>query len=270
MKPLPLARVPEALLSFDFDGTLHNPETVPPVPDAFFETIRRLRKDHGACWGINTGRSFGHLIEGLRESRVPFLPDWIVAREYEIYRPDHFGRWMPHRLWNRHCDREIIRLFRRTRRILHSIRHHVIHHTDAYWLDGNGETAGIISQTVEEMQRIVSHITPIAAAEPMLSWQRNTIYLRFGHRHFHKGTSLSEVARLLKIPTHRRFAIGDGHNDLEMLDPSHVGMLACPQNAVPEVHHHIAQLNGHIATKPHGDGTVEALQRFFPPPLLKT
>ena len=55
------------------------------------------------------------------------------------------------------------------------------------WIDMEGEPAGIISRTVEEMEWIVSRIAPLAGEEPHLSWQRNSIYLRFGHRDFRGG-----------------------------------------------------------------------------------
>ena len=51
------------------------------MPGEFFELIRKLREEQGVIWGINTGRSMEHMVEGFMESRFPFLPDWVVARE---------------------------------------------------------------------------------------------------------------------------------------------------------------------------------------------
>lgn len=266
MKFLPPLDRPAALVSLDFDGTLHDPAEDPPIPRRLFSLLRRLHDQHHVAWGINTGRSMGHLLDGLSESACPILPDWVVAREREIYLPGRHGQWREHEPWNERGAAEIQALFARAAGLLARIRREVEHHTGARWLEFDGEPAGFISRTAEEMDWIVRHITPIAAAEPALSWQRNSIYLRFGHHQFHKGSSLSELARLYQVPAARCFAMGDGHNDFEMLDPQHAGMAACPSNSVPEIRLHVARRGGFIAASSHGHAAVEALQRFFPLP----
>jgi len=264
MKTLPPPSLPAAVLSFDFDGTLHDPASNPPVPSAFFDLIRELRDKKHAVWGINTGRSMHQMVEGFVESSFPFLPDWVVAREREIYFPDTFGRWIPHASWNKRCEKEIHGLFKNGRKLLARIRHEIEEHTGAQWLEMEGEPAGLISRTEEEMAWIVAHITPLVAEQPQLSWQRNSIYLRFGHRDFQKGSSLSEVARAHTLPAARCFAMGDSHNDLEMLDPSHAGMTACPANAVEEIRTHVLANGGIVTRGIHGEGVIEALLHYFP------
>jgi hydroxymethylpyrimidine pyrophosphatase-like HAD family hydrolase len=263
MMTLPIPEPVAGVLSLDFDGTLHDPASRPPVPDAFFERVRRLRDERRIVWGINTGRSMHHLAEGFLESRFPFLPDWAVAREREIYFPNHFGRWIPHSDWNRRCEKEVHGLFKHARKLLSRIRHEIEQHSGARWLEMDGEPAGLIARTEEEMEWIITHITPLAAAEPTLAWQRNSIWLRFGHRDFHKGSSLAEIARFYQLPAAACFAMGDGHNDLEMLDPACAGMTACPANAVPEVRQHITSTGGLVTRAVHGAGVVEALDHYF-------
>ena len=263
MRTLPPIPHPAAILSFDFDGTLHDPAATPPVPGAFFETIRTLRETHGALWGINTGRSMVQMTEGFLESRFPFLPDYVVAREREIYFPNAFGRWLPHEKWNKTCEKEIHRLFKSSKKLLKAIRREVGDHTGAQWIEMKGEPAGIVSQSDEEMEWIVDRITPLVAAEPRLGWQRNSIYLRFGHRDYQKGSSLSEVARLHGLGPEQCFAIGDSHNDFEMLSPDAAAMFACPSNAVPEIRKHVTSQGGHACLLDHSEGCVEAMEYFF-------
>ena len=263
MKCLPTPPLPAAVLSFDFDGTLHDPASEPPVPAAFFELVRQLREQQDIIWGINTGRSMPQMMEGFLESRFPFLPDWVVAREREIYFPNPFGRWVPHAPWNKRCDKEVHRLFKRIRKLLKRIRYEIEEHTGAQWLELDGEPAGLISRTEEEMQWIVERISPLVATEPHLSWQRNSIYLRFGHRDFQKGSSLAEIARLHRLPAARCFAMGDGHNDEEMLDPAHAGMTACPANSVPLIREKVAATGGLVTRGVHGTGAIEALRHYF-------
>ena len=265
MKPLPTPSQPSAVLSFDFDGTLHNPAAMPPVPAEFFTRLERLRDTRQVVWGINTGRSLPQMVDGFIESRFPFLPDWVVACEREIYLPNQLGRLVPHSQWNHRCDKEIHGLFQHARKVLKLIRHEIEDHTGAQWLEMAGEPAGFIARTLEEMEWIVQRITPLAATIPQLAWQRNSIYLRFGHRDFHKGSSLSEIARLYQLPSARCFAMGDGYNDLEMLDPAHAGMTACPANAVDVIRARITAIGGLITRASYGAGALEALAAFFAP-----
>lgn len=252
-----------AVLSFDFDGTLHDPSAVPTVPVRFFEVIRSLRETHQAVWGINTGRSMAHVVEGLVEARSPILPDWVVAREREIYFPNRFGRWIPAGDWNKRCEKDITRLFKKHRKLLKQIREEVLSHTGAEWLELEGDPAGLIARREEDMEWILPRIVELTKEAPDLGWQRNSIWLRFGHRGYHKGSSLGEVARHFGVGTDRCFAIGDSHNDFEMLDPANAGMFACPSNAVEEIRHHVAAHGGYLAKTGHGHGAVEALEHFF-------
>jgi hydroxymethylpyrimidine pyrophosphatase-like HAD family hydrolase len=115
-----------------------------------------------------------------------------------------------------------------------------------------------------EMERICERIEAIRlahAAHP-LGYQRNTIYLRFGHSEFHKGSTLGRLSTYLGIPASRIFAAGDNLNDLPMLHPDVAAYLACPGNSHPAVQERILQHGGYIAQAPTGQGLAEAL-RFF-------
>ena len=236
----------------------------PPVPVAFFEEIRRLRETRDAVWGINTGRSMPQVVEGLIESSFPFLPDWVVAREREIYFPNAFGRFLPHTDWNKRCEKDIHKLFKKSRKTLAKIRREVEEHTGAQYIEMDGEPAGLISRTEEEMEWIVGHIAPIMAEVSELGWQRNSIYLRFGHRDYQKGSTLTEVARLHGLGTAQTFAAGDSHNDIEMLSAAHSGFAACPSKAVGAIRETVVARSGLITRAAHGYGVVEALRAFFP------
>jgi len=252
------------VLSFDFDGTLHDPAADPSVPVEFFERIRDLRERHGVAWGINTGRSMPHVVEGLLEAKAPFLPDWVIAREREIYFPNRFDRWVPDEAWNQRCEKDIHQLFKKHRKLLSKIRDEVLAHTGAEWIEMEGEPAGLVARRVEDMEWIEPRVTALATEAPDLGWQRNSIWLRFGHRNYQKGSTLAEVARRYAVKAENCFATGDGHNDLAMLTPEIAGLLACPANAVDEVRDQVASHGGHVCQLGHGDGAVEALRVYFP------
>lgn len=263
MRTLDACPKPELLLSFDFDGTLHDPSENPPVPCDFFEVIRELRENKGAVWGINTGRSMPQVVEGMIESEFPFLPDWVVAREREIFFPNALGRFQPHREWNDRCEKDIRKLFKKARKILGKLRDEIEEHTGAQYIEIDGEPAGLISRTEEEMEWIVGHISPLVAEIDGLGWQRNSIYLRFGHKAYQKGSTLSELAKLYQLETSQTFAMGDSHNDIEMLSEAHSGFAACPANAVGVIQDVVAGRAGLVTRSAHGHGVVEALLTLY-------
>ena len=257
-------QAPQWLLAFDFDGTLVDPDARPPVDPQFFEVIERLRSSHHACWMINTGRSLLHTVEGLMQARFPFLPDVLIVREREIYRPNEFSRWVADNAWNKSCDKAHKKLFRKQRRVLGGIRKWIEFETAAVWGVQEGEPDGIVASTASEMDGIVAWIDQKIGHVSELSYQRNGIYLRFSHADYHKGTAMREVARQLGLSTDQAFAIGDSHNDLDMLDPAMASRIACPANAVEAVKAQVTARGGYVAQANASQGVVESLHRFFP------
>lgn len=264
MKRLSLPATPRFVLSFDFDGTLHNPAADPTVSLKLFECLRRLRSDRDAVWGINTGRSMEHVIDGLVEGQFPFAPNYVVARERELWFPNSVGSWVGEETWNKKCELDHAKFFEKIAKLMTKIRKEVEEHTGARWIEQAGDPAGLIAKTEEEMVWIVGRVREMAAEEPLLGWQRNTIYLRFGHRNYQKGSSLRQVASGYGLGVAESFAIGDSHNDFEMLSADAAAMFACPGNAVTDVRTHVEAQKGYVCAATHSDGCVEALEHFFP------
>ena len=260
MKTLDPLEKPEWLLAFDFDGTLVDPDANSPVDPSFFELIESMRQSHHAFWGINTGRSLMQTVQGMADARFPYLPDFLIAREREIYTPNQFGRWVPVTDWNAPCEKAHHKLFRKNRRLLKRIKKWVEAETAAVWGFQHGEPDGIVASTASEMDEILQRLDQEILKAPLLSYQRNGIYLRFSHRDYHKGSAMAEVGRLIGVGASQTFAIGDSHNDLDMLDLQVAAHLACPGNACDEVKLCIAQSGGVVAEGFASLGSIEALR----------
>jgi len=187
----------------------------------------------------------------------------VVTREREIHLAVPGGGWQPHAEWNLRCERDIAELFSCHQLLLGRIRREVEEQTGAQWLELDGDPAGVIARTEEEIEWIVGRVLECVDPASDLAWQRNSIYLRFGHRGYHKGSSLSEVSRLLGVGHANRLAIGDSHNDAGMLDGSHAGRVACPANAIAEVRELVTSAGGWVCHAAHGDGVLEALTYQF-------
>lgn len=261
MLPLPPPSTIRHILSFDFDGTLHNPAESPDVPVEFFEVIRQLREDHGCVWGINTGRELPYLVEGLAD--FPFLPDWVVTREHEIFHPMANGLWRADEAWNQGANEAIHHLFRDAQEWFAAVRDEIESHTGARWLDVDDEPAGIVAQSDEEMGWVAARVEAKPNRPDGLIWQRNSIWLRFAHRDFQKGSALAQVARSYGLTPEKSFAAGDSHNDFQMLHPDNAAMIACPANAVEAIKAHVKANGGYQASQAYGHGTIEALRHFF-------
>ncbi len=113
------------------------------------------------------------------------------------------------------------------------------------------------------MGRICAFLDEHRKELPELSYERNTIYLRFSHRDYNKGSALAELARMLAIPASHTFAAGDNHNDLSMLCGTNAKMVACPANAVPKVRETVRAASGFVASAKAGEGMSQALDHYF-------
>ena len=113
------------------------------------------------------------------------------------------------------------------------------------------------------MAGICEWIDQAAPAWPDLGYQRNSIWLRFTHQAYHKGSALQEVRRLLNLGPEFTFAAGDNFNDLSMLQHSVAHGIASPANAIPEVAAHVASLGGYLSSEDSTLGMVDALHHYF-------
>ncbi len=261
---LPPLDSPRLLLSFDFDGTLHQPQDGWHLDATFFDHIAKMREEHGALWLINTGRSLFQMVQGFGESRFPFLPDLLIVREREIFQPTQFGRWVDLGDWNKKGEKDHKKLFKKSARALKKLKKFVTQETQAEWIESKDEPAGIIAKSLAEMAHIASHIDAVCAGISDLSYERNSIYLRFSHGKYNKGSALQQVQSLSSVGVENTFAIGDGHNDLTMLHPSVASHLACPANAIPDVKDIVSASGGHVSQMNASHGALDALRTFFP------
>lgn len=235
-----------------------------PLDPHFFECIQWVRASYGAAWGIATGRSLYQLVEGFNEASFPVLPDFVIAREREIYFPGQFGRWVPHEDWNGRCERDHDRLFRKSKRVFRKVRTFIEGQTSARWVSVEGDAAGIVASSDAEMDEIQNFIEGLSKKAD-LSFERNSIYLRFSHRNYHKGSGLVEAAERWGIGPSRILTVGDNLNDLSMFQPEICDACGCPSNAVEAVKEYISRRGGKVANKPGSAGVIEVLGHYFAP-----
>ena len=123
----------------------------------------------------------------------------------------------------------------------------------------------IIATSDEEMDQLCELIEKeiINSSPKNLSYERNSIYLRFAQSSYNKGTTATSLGELIGVSPKTTFAIGDNHNDLSMLDKRIASMIACPANSVQSVKDKVQKQGGYLASQNAGAGVAEAIGHFF-------
>ena len=248
------------LISTDFDGTLIDPAA--NCPEELIDLLGELKRA-GVVWAINTGRTLEHTLEGLRECSISTAPDFVLANERDIFCPSN-GRegWKPLDDWNRRSNQAHHALHERAAPVLTRIHDFIRRETGAEPVIEDRKFMGVIGRHVGEMDAIVEVIVEYGRAIPELAFQRNEVFLRFCHADYHKGAVLGEVSRKTGIPADDVFAVGDNHNDLDMLDGRFARLVACPANSVEEVKTSVRNASGYISPLSYGEGVRDALLHY--------
>jgi hypothetical protein len=252
------------LLSTDFDGTIVNHDTVPQVEPEFFDDFAQMHRE-GVLWAVNTGRVLWHIEEGLRELKFPIEPDFVLTSEREVFHRGPDGRWQDFGDWNARCAQAHDRLFAQAGTLLADIEDFLAKHTKAHPIYEGERLIGLAAESDDEMDHVVDFLARECARVPGFQFMRNTIYVRFCHEAYSKGTALGELARLTGISRDEIFAAGDHYNDLPMLDGRHAAWVACPGNAVDAVKRTVKQAGGYVAEGLCSAGVVQALRHFRAP-----
>ncbi len=249
------------LLSTDFDGTLVDHQEAPAVDPLLFSVLGDLRA-RGVHWAVNTGRDLHFVDDGLREFNFPVEPDFVVTAEREVFHRGAGGEWRDFGDWNQRCYREHDLLFSAASELLRDVRLFLEQGVEAEPIHEGERMVGLAAKSEEEMDKICAFLEAERGRVPGFAYMRNTIWVRFCHEAYSKGTALGELARLLEIPRDEIFAAGDHYNDLPMLDGTHAKWVCCPSNAVEAVKETVRNAGGYLARGRAGRGVVEALEHF--------
>ena len=187
------------------------------------------------------------------------VPDFVIVRHAYIYGMTRFG-YMPHLLWNLRIRYLLLMSDFTTRDAINEWEEQLSHFStgvttvkkrrDRLWLRFDSDEAAVVAaDMLREKVRSYHHL-------------RVFKYLKevdVRSVPFTKGLAVSELARHLGINRDAILAIGNGHNDISMLDGGIAGLTGCPANSEPEVIEAVHRAGGHIAAGNSLAGVIEIM-----------
>lgn len=249
------------LLSTDFDGTLIGFDSDGRCSPDFARALQD-HHDQGGLWAVNTGRSLEHAVQGLRRFDPPVQPDFLLTCEREVYRRMADGQWESHGHWNETCRQRHEELYSLAEELYTLIADRAETRGGIEMIWEEGRLVGFVTRTEALMEAFLKEVDLLSADFVDFAYQRNTVYLRFCHRDYHKGSALGELCRLEGVNPLRVLAAGDHYNDIPMLDGRHAAHTACPANAIDAVKHRVRLSGGFIAARNYADGIADAVAYY--------
>lgn len=251
------------MIATDLDGTLIGSANELPLYTDYRDRIRRFREKRQCYWVICTGRSLTSFRQFFSPMRMmELMPDFIIIHHAYIYRLTPMG-YVPHILWNL-----------RIRYLIWGTQLSVRDAIDEWHEMVTGAALGVstIRRKKDRLSLRFDSEESAAVATEMLTEKvkpyRNLQVFRYTREvdvravPFTKGLAISELARHLGIPSSDILTIGNGHNDISMLNTQVAGMTGCPSNSEEEVIAAVHKAGGHIASRRSLAGVLEILDAY--------
>ena len=251
------------MLATDLDGTLIGSANEFPLYNNFREKVQELRRNNGTVWVACTGRSLGSFSEFFSPMRMMgIMPDFVIVNHAYIYSVGNFG-CIPHIIWNL-----------RIRYLIWASHLYVREAIDEWHEMITGVSLGVSTIRRKSDRLCLRFDTEESAAvaanllmEKVKPYRHLKVFrylLEVDVRSvpFTKGLALSELAHHLDISSSEILAIGNGHNDISMMDKKVAQLVGCPSNSEDEVMEAVHYMGGHIARNRSLNGVLEILDAY--------
>jgi HAD superfamily hydrolase (TIGR01484 family) len=247
----------------DADGTLMGRRPEYEQYRVFRDRINSLRRDHGAVWVVCTGRSLhGYKAIFRPMNMFGITPDYVIARHAYIYEVRSWG-FLPHWIWNFRILwlhwKDSLALRRALPKLSRAVLAHnpfaKVVYSNSHRLFFHFEDEGAARVAAEIVRAEVRAYKYLQLFESPDGLDVRVIP-------FTKGLAVTELARHLGVSTTQILVVGDGHNDISMMEMTPPCFTACPSNAAAEVMEAVSRTHGHIASEPHLGGVIEVLSAY--------
>lgn len=247
------------LVALDMDGTILDQST---IISSVRETLGLLVKK-GVRVAIVTGRELWDIKAILKaNSFMDSYPHTIISEGTFIH---HLmgGDYLPDEEWNSDRRRDIERLRasigERTFEFAAKVKE-TLTPVDEVIDDGVIYFVFGMDHEAEEARLILEGLTaPFRLAKIV----RNKRFVGLTSRTGLKGNSLLRAVDHYGFLRDEVLAVGDSHNDEDMLSQEKGFMVGTTSNADPVIKRLVLMRGGYVAAKPIGEGVVEILSRYF-------
>ena len=250
----------DRLIALDFDGTAAVYEPHLAMHPGLVDLLAQLR-GVGYGWVLNSDRCSETLVEiaGMlpQESR----PEAVLSAQRFIHLRTGSGAYEPLQPWNdsrmalhRGLWKSIEPFFAQWQRDIEAdftIRDRVVNDMVFAYMVPEDENPAL-------RERMRSCIRAWPAAQ--LSGNHEWSFIL--HADFSKAALLEQYCGVSGIAREKIIAVGDGFNDITMLDASLTPHAGCPADACPEVRAAVRAGGGYIAGGSGPEGTMEVI-RFY-------
>ena len=254
---------PIKLVATDYDDTLVGRDNSMVLVSTFKDELNRLKKEHGTKWAIVTGRRFRDMLTALKMFSIRGLrPDFLIVSEGYIYVRRRFG-FCPMLSWN-------LSMWKQKRQIKKRLRSQIIKWKEQLVERFPGAKDKSLGRThiwyVFESEAMCRKADDFLAErikdhpELILFSRQNELYI--GVTFCCKGIALNEVAFRNQISLNAILAVGDGPNDVSMLNGSSARMNACVGNACGQLKAAVAEADGYVAEQECVLGVVESIKYY--------
>lgn len=253
------------IIATDLDGTLIGGSGDLPLYDDFKKRLETLKSRYGATWVVCTGRSlrgFNQLFSSMK--LMGFAPEYIIVKHAYIYRLTRSGNYRPHYGWNIliHYNIRASRLYMKDaidrwyKMVVNMVNRvtTVYHRRNRLCLRFDAEEdAAAVAKLLKEKAKEFKYLRVFQFAQE--------VDVRMVP--FTKGLALEELADRLGIWASDILAIGNGHNDISMLDGVAAGLTGCPANAETDVMLTVRRSGGHISHKKILGGVIDVIDAYM-------
>jgi HAD superfamily hydrolase (TIGR01484 family) len=251
------------LIATDLDGTLIGPQNEFTLYDSFGECVEGFRRESNTLWAVCTGRtlnSYKRIFSLLRRRGI--TPDFVIVRHAYMY--SVYPRcYLPHVAWNFQIRQQIRAHTRHIRRTFTDWESLIT----TRFPDARTTTFGKDRLTIQFKAN-----ADAAMARDILRQETRTNSMLTVFQYLQevdvrripvtKAMALTALCAHLDIPGEEVLVVGDGHNDLSMMEPTIARYTGCPANSNDEVIELVHARGGHIASKPYMEGVIEVLHAY--------
>jgi len=249
------------LIALDLDGTSVRYEPCLEMDPDLMAYLRSVR-DSGVRWVMNSDRYTETLVEIAKKLEPSDRPIAILSLQRFMSLLNGGNEYEPCEAWNsvqinKHnllwkqispyfdeWEEKVEKKFNVMDKVINDI-------VFAYMVS---------TDNIEELRQMMkSFLAPFPDAN--VSGNHDWSFML--HHAFSKAAVLSDLAKRMGVENDKIIAIGDGLNDISMLNGSVTERVGCPANASAEVMESVIKTGGRIASRENADGTLEIIKYYL-------